>query len=236
VPTSTHHVLAALCADWSQALLEALVAAPASDDQGAVCRGPGHGAAREVHYQRRRLAGREPMRRTPGVRSRPAIRAPLLKPCRAVAHRRPSGTGGIPAQGATSSSAPVRPPPVGGRQAAGARRVGGTGSPRRGDRGPTAFLSRDRVFLTEIPESPCKRDALRDELGVLLRLQVPAIQPDCRDFRRVSEGTRTPDRLDHNQELYQLSYAHRGTAESTSVARERRVEHPRQDSNLRPSA
>jgi hypothetical protein len=34
----------------------------------------------------------------------------------------------------------------------------------------------------------------------------------------VSEGTRTPDRLDHNQELYQLSYAHRGTAESTSVA------------------
>ena len=27
--------------------------------------------------------------------------------------------------------------------------------------------------------------------------------------RRVSEGTRTPDRLDHNQELYQLSYAHR---------------------------
>ena len=28
--------------------------------------------------------------------------------------------------------------------------------------------------------------------------------------RQVSEGTRTPDRLDHNQELYQLSYAHRG--------------------------
>ena len=35
--------------------------------------------------------------------------------------------------------------------------------------------------------------------------------------RRVSEGTRTPDRLDHNQELYQLSYAHRGIVESTSV-------------------
>jgi hypothetical protein len=33
---------------------------------------------------------------------------------------------------------------------------------------------------------------------------------------RVSEGTRTPDRLDHNQELYQLSYAHRETVESTS--------------------
>src|ERR1700676_1467614 len=28
--------------------------------------------------------------------------------------------------------------------------------------------------------------------------------------RRVSEGTRTPDRLDHNQELYQLSYPHHG--------------------------
>ena len=26
---------------------------------------------------------------------------------------------------------------------------------------------------------------------------------------RVSDGTRTHDRLDHNQELYQLSYAHR---------------------------
>ena len=30
------------------------------------------------------------------------------------------------------------------------------------------------------------------------------------DSVRVSEGTRTPDRLDHNQELYQLSYAHQG--------------------------
>ena len=29
-----------------------------------------------------------------------------------------------------------------------------------------------------------------------------------RDFMRVSDGTRTRDRLDHNQELYQLSYAH----------------------------
>ena len=26
----------------------------------------------------------------------------------------------------------------------------------------------------------------------------------------MSDGTRTHDRLDHNQELYQLSYAHRG--------------------------
>ena len=34
--------------------------------------------------------------------------------------------------------------------------------------------------------------------------------------RRVSEGTRTPDRLDHNQELYQLSYAHRVVSQSTA--------------------
>ena len=27
---------------------------------------------------------------------------------------------------------------------------------------------------------------------------------------KVSDGIRTHDRLDHNQELYQLSYAHRG--------------------------
>lgn len=33
----------------------------------------------------------------------------------------------------------------------------------------------------------------------------------------MSEGTRTPDRLDHNQELYQLSYAHRVSTESTSA-------------------
>ncbi len=33
----------------------------------------------------------------------------------------------------------------------------------------------------------------------------------------MSDGTRTHDRLDHNQELYQLSYAHRGIVESTSV-------------------
>ncbi len=33
---------------------------------------------------------------------------------------------------------------------------------------------------------------------------------------RVSEGTRTPDRLDHNQELYQLSYAHQGAPQSSN--------------------
>ncbi len=34
----------------------------------------------------------------------------------------------------------------------------------------------------------------------------------------MSEGTRTPDRLDHNQELYQLSYAHRVTLNLPSIA------------------
>lgn len=34
--------------------------------------------------------------------------------------------------------------------------------------------------------------------------------PGFHAFLRVSDGTRTHDRLDHNQELYQLSYAHRG--------------------------
>ncbi len=30
-------------------------------------------------------------------------------------------------------------------------------------------------------------------------------------WMRVSDGTRTRDHLDHNQELYQLSYAHQGS-------------------------
>jgi hypothetical protein len=32
---------------------------------------------------------------------------------------------------------------------------------------------------------------------------------------RVSDGTRTRDRLDHNQELYLLSYAHHVPPEAT---------------------
>jgi hypothetical protein len=34
----------------------------------------------------------------------------------------------------------------------------------------------------------------------------------------VSDGTRTRDRLDHNQELYQLSYAHHGDLRLTWYA------------------
>ena len=40
---------------------------------------------------------------------------------------------------------------------------------------------------------------------------------------RVSEGTRTPDRLDHNQELYQLSYAHRAEHRIGQAGREGRA-------------
>jgi hypothetical protein len=32
--------------------------------------------------------------------------------------------------------------------------------------------------------------------------------PVCTSLRGVSDGIRTRDRLDHNQELYLLSYAH----------------------------
>ena len=39
-----------------------------------------------------------------------------------------------------------------------------------------------------------------------------SLRPRSLPSRKVSEGTRTPDRLDHNQELYQLSYAHQGLA------------------------
>ena len=36
--------------------------------------------------------------------------------------------------------------------------------------------------------------------------------------QEVSDGTRTRDRLDHNQELYQLSYAHQGVLRVTWYA------------------
>src|SRR5918995_4793717 len=77
--------------------------------------------------------------------------------------------------------------------------------------------------------------------------------PGFRGLLRVSDRTRTGDRLDHNQELYQLSYAHRagsnvlpwvglaavGTRPEEVLGRRtpgENVECPRQDSNLRPAA
>jgi hypothetical protein len=65
----------------------------------------------------------------------------------------------------------------------------------------------------------CAR-ALTDRFDVERRKPTTSSLPRPRqvglEYRRVSEGTRTPDRLDHNQELYQLSYAHRGAVESSS--------------------
>jgi hypothetical protein len=51
---------------------------------------------------------------------------------------------------------------------------------------------------------------------------------------RVSDRTRTGDHLDHNQELYQLSYAHRVLSIYSAV--QPKWKRPRQDSNLRHPA
>jgi hypothetical protein len=51
---------------------------------------------------------------------------------------------------------------------------------------------------------------------------------------RVSDRTRTGDHLDHNQELYQLSYAHRVLPIYSAVPV--RWKRPREDSNLRHPA
>ena len=48
-------------------------------------------------------------------------------------------------------------------------------------------------------------------------MQIAGLLALCRHFLRVSDRIRTGDRLDHNQELYQLSYAHHGETESTSA-------------------
>jgi hypothetical protein len=40
----------------------------------------------------------------------------------------------------------------------------------------------------------------------------------CGASRGVSDGTRTRDRLDHNQELYLLSYAHHGCRPAVGAA------------------
>src|SRR5256885_14044114 len=48
------------------------------------------------------------------------------------------------------------------------------------------------------------------------RQRAPGETPKARSLRGVSDGTRTRDHLDHNQELYQLSYAHRVGTQSTA--------------------
>ncbi len=70
---------------------------------------------------------------------------------------------------------------------------------------PAAWYNEVVQWPTELTDSDRRRS--RNSL---------LIAAFCFLRRRVSEGTRTPDRLDHNQELYQLSYAHRDGTESTS--------------------
>jgi len=52
----------------------------------------------------------------------------------------------------------------------------------------------------------------------------------------VADGTRTHDNRDHNPGLYQLSYSHHGTAESSRIARDEESWPARRDSNPQPPA
>ena len=65
------------------------------------------------------------------------------------------------------------------------------------------------------------------------------IAPLRRRYRGVDDGTRTHDRLDHNQELYQLSYVHRerpNLATANAISEPGTLaERPRHDSNVRPA-
>ena len=66
-----------------------------------------------------------------------------------------------------------------------------------------AVRARFTAFQALVPETA---------KAYMMRLRRPenTKAPQTRAFRSgVSDGTRTRDRLDHNQELYQLSYTHR---------------------------
>ena len=107
---------------------------------------------------------------------------------------------------ARSAATPVRPP-------ARVRR------PSAASRGPWRADSPSQDPIPRLSELHVRQQIdgqLMDTLGNR-RLRCRLKLADYQDFLRVSDGTRTHDRLDHNQELYQLSYAHRGANESTSV-------------------
>ena len=57
-------------------------------------------------------------------------------------------------------------------------------------------------YIVDLPQHP----------GFGFQARIPLHKPG---LRGVSDGDRTRDRLDHNQELYQLSYAHRERLKST---------------------
>ncbi len=72
---------------------------------------------------------------------------------------------------------------------------------RTADEGAAKGRARHPVDASKMPRPTCRTARGSREPG-------SAGPP-----RGVSEGTRTPDRLDHNQELYQLSYAHQDGTE-----------------------
>src|SRR5918998_1145750 len=75
----------------------------------------------------------------------------------------------------------------------------------------TRFVSR----VSDLGRSPsgAKTEQCKEEGGDACSAREPPDDAAMRRFAalRVSDGTRTRDRLDHNQELYLLSYAHRGS-------------------------
>ena len=92
--------------------------------------------------------------------------------------------------------------------------------PRAAKRAPLAAIEasdRQRIsdFGTRLVPSP-----LRPNL-----LQIGIFRAIAGTSTRVSDGTRTRGRLDHNQELYQLSYAHRAALNLAAAGR-RPCDHP----------
>jgi hypothetical protein len=69
------------------------------------------------------------------------------------------------------------------------------------------------VRVSDLGRSPsdAKTEQCKQEGGDACSAREPPDDAAMRRFAalRVSDGTRTRDRLDHNQELYLLSYAHR---------------------------
>ena len=76
---------------------------------------------------------------------------------------------------------------------------------RKSIRAPNAAAQNRRPSQPHTPRIGPLLDRWRDGQP-LTELKKPLV---WRRFVRVSDGTRTRDRLDHNQELYRLSYAHR---------------------------
>jgi hypothetical protein len=101
----------------------------------------------------------------------------------------------VPWHGKASALGPSDLPPTGPRTEPGAA--------------ATAARASSRAAGKYIPASACKqfgpRFGPRRAVGAGFS---PPQSPHLQALRGVSDGTRTRGRLDHNQELYQLSYAH----------------------------